>query len=87
MTKNKVLGSGAVVVVVVVDVVVVVVVVVPGEISSISHTLHSVDFNPGFASSINQQFSVEQSHVALQTGVSLDALPANKKLSLEWILK
>ena len=57
----------AVVVVVVVGVVIVVV-SGRGEISLISHTFHLVDFSPGFANSINLQFSVPHSHDALHTG-------------------
>ena len=70
-------GPGVLVVVLDVAIVlrvVVVVVVVSGEISLISHTFHPVDFSPGFASSINLQFSVGQSHVAIQIRV-----PANSK--------
>ena len=54
-----------------------VVVSIEGEIELISHTFHPVDFSPGFASNINLQFSVEQSHDALQTGEPSGALPAN----------
>ena len=52
------------------------------EIELISHTFHPVDFSPGFASSINLQFSVEQSHDALQTGEPSGAIPANSGLNL-----
>ena len=48
-----------------------------GKISLISHTFHPIDFSPGFASSINLQFSVEQSHDAWQIGASLGVPPAN----------
>ena len=58
---------------IVVVVVIMVVVSGTGEISLISHTFHPVDFSPGFASSINLQFSVEQSHVALQSRTSPSA--------------
>ena len=55
------------------------VVSIEGEIGLISHTFHPVDFSSGFASNINLQFSVEQSHDALQTG---EPLPANSGLNL-----
>ena len=58
-------------------VVVVVVVSGTGDTNLISQTLKPVDFSPGFASSINLQFSVEQSQDALQTGEPSGALPAN----------
>ena len=61
-------------------VVVVIMVVVSGtgEISLISHTFHPVDFSPGFASSINLQSSVKQSHDALQ---NRPPVPVNKNPS------
>ena len=55
--------------------VVVVVVSGTGEISLISHTFHPVDFSPGFASSINLQFSTEQSHDAIHNEAALDVAP------------
>ena len=64
---------------VVVWVIIVAVVSATFEIKLIWHTFHPIDFSPGFASSINLQFSVEQSHDALQTGASLDVLPVNSK--------
>ena len=83
---------GLVVVAVVVAVVIVVWVVVfvvivseTGEISLISHTLKPVDFSPGFATSINLQFSVGQSQDALQTRVPFsDVLPTSSEVTLIW---
>ena len=68
---------------IVVWVTVVVVISATGESTFISHTFHPVDFSPGFASSINLQFSVEQSHDALQIENPFgDVRPANNKTIL-----
>ena len=48
-----------------------------GENELISHKFHPIYFSPGFASSINLQFSVEQSHDALQITVSFCAPTAS----------
>ena len=62
-------------------VIVVFVVSVKREIILMSHTFHPVDFSPGFASIINLQSSVEQSHNALQTG-ALPGVPPAKRTTL-----
>ena len=74
-----------VVVVVIVAVLIVIVAVVvvvsgTGEISLISHTFHPDDFSPGFASSINRQFSTEQSHDAIQNEAPLGVSSKNSNL-------